>query len=515
MRSRMQIGMRGLVAGALVASLAACGGDGNSDADGTGGAAGGDLKLGTFVEPTSFDPATAQEGNYIPYFQPVYDSLIKREPDGSLAPMLAESWEYNEDNTELTLELRDGVTFTDGTTFDSSVVQANIAHFREANGPQATTASAIESVDAPDGDTVVINLTQPDPSLTISLSNALGFMASPEAVGSESIAGEPVGSGPYTLDAGNTVVGSQYSYVRNPDYWGEELPYDTISFLVLPDETARLNALQSGQVNAAVFQQPSSSQQIEAAGLQLLGQTGDWVGFHFYDRTGQMLPALGDVRVRQALNYAIDKEAILEQVYLGRGEMTNQIFGPATGGYIEELDDDRFAYDPDRARELLAEAGQASGLTIDLPVSPAFDPAIYTTIEQQLGDVGVQVNRIEYGPGQSVPALTGGKHYLAYMQLFTPNDWTTIQQAIAPEATWNPLGTTDPVVTDLIEQIRVAADDSAREPLVEELNQYIVDQAWFAPFFRPSQTYGADQETQVELQVEQAVPSIYNYSPAS
>lgn len=503
-------------AGALALTLTACGGGAATDSDSADGADGTAplLKIGQFVEPASFDPAQAQEGNYIPYYQPVYDTLIKREPDGSLTPFLATEWAYNDDNTELTLTLRDDVTFTDGEAFDADVAKMNIDHFLDANGPQANQASFIESVEAVDASTLVIDLIAPDPSLEISLSNALGFMASPASVGSEAIAAAPVGSGPYTLDAGSTIVGSQYSYVRNPDYWGDALPYDQIDIMVLPDETARLNALRSGQINAGVFTGASTFQEIENAGFTVLSQSADWVGLQFYDRDGVLNPAFADPRVREAITIAVDKEAILENVLLERGELTSQIFSPSGLAYNAEFDGyERFAFDPDRARELLDEAGYAEGLVVDIPISPVWDPAIYTTIIQGLNDVGIEVTRTEYGPGETVPALTGGEHSFAYMSLALFNDWTMINQAVAPGATWNPFDTEDPTVSALIDEYQMAATDEERQAAGQSLNEYLVDEVWFGVFYRNMQTYGVDDQTEVELQVEQAVPSIYNYSP--
>jgi peptide/nickel transport system substrate-binding protein len=501
-------------AGALLLPLAACSPSQTpSSADGPATAP--LLTLGQFVEPASFDPATAQEGNYIPYFQPVYDTLIKREPDGSLAPMLATDWEYNDDNTELTLNLRDDVTFTDGAVFDAAAAKANIEYFMGANGPQAQTADFIDSVSAPDDDTLVLELSAPDPALEVSLTRALGFMASPDAIGSDEIASNPVGSGPYTLDTAGTIVGSQYSYVRNESYWGDPLPYDAITIVLLPDETARINALKSGQIDAGVFMSPTSFAELENSKLEVYSQVSDWVGLQFYDRDGVINPAFADVRVREALTVAVDKEAILENVLQGRGELTTQIFSPGGLAYDPALDDGRWDYDPERAAALLADAGHAKDLVVRLPISPAFDPAIYTTIQQNLSDVGVTVERVEYGPGQTIPALTGGQHEVAYMQLALFNDWSMITQAIAPSATWNPLSTEDPAVDALIDRYQTATDDEERQAAGRELNKWLVDNVWFGVFYRTMQTYASNSETTVELQVEQAVPSIYNYAPAS
>jgi peptide/nickel transport system substrate-binding protein len=500
-------------AGALAISLAACaGGSPAPEASGTNTAP--LLTLGQFVEPTSFDPAAAQEGNAFPYFQAVYDALIKRSPDGELEPFLATKWEYDDTLTKLTLTLRDDVTFTDGAAFDADAAVANIEHFKETGGPQANQAGAIESVEATDATTLVINLTEPDPALELSLSSALGLMASPEALGTEEIGSEPVGSGPYVLD--NAIVGSDYTFVRNEDYWGDELPYDSVKFLVLTDETARVNALRSGQINAGVFTAPATAAELEAAGLEVLSQTLDWTGFVYFDRDGALNPALADPRVREAITVSIDKEAILDTIGQGRGELSDQIFPTSSLSYDEQWDEnERFAYDPDRARELLDEAGYAGGFTLNMPIGPVFPPALYTTIEQNLEDVGITMTRTEFGPGQLIPALLGGKHEITYMTLAMFNDWTTIRQYIDADAPWNPFDSTDPELADLIGQFQRAADDDERSEIGKRINEYVVDNNWFGVFSRSLATYATDGTVAVELQVQQVVPSIYNYSPTN
>lgn len=501
------------LAGAVALGLAACTSGGGSPEPGEGQTAP-LLTLGQFVEPTSFDPASAQEGNAFPMYQAVYDALIKRAPDGSLEPFLATDWEYNEDQTELTLTLRDDVTFTDGTAFDADAAVANIEHFREAGGPQANQASSIASVEAADATTLVISLTEPDPSLELSLANALGLMASPDAIGTEEIASAPVGSGPYVLES--AIVGSEYTFVRNDEYWGDQLPYDSVKFSIIADETARVNALRSGQINAAIFNAPTTAAELESAGFEVQHAPLNWSGFVYFDREGALNPALADSRVREAITVAIDKEGLLESTGAGLGELQDQIFPNTALSYLDDnAGSDRFAYDPDRARELLAEAGYADGFTLAMPISGVFPPALYATIEQNLADVGITMTRVEYGPGQTIPALLGGKHEIAYFTLAMFNDWTTIRQYIAPDAPWNPFGTSDPEVNDLIERFQFATSDEERTEAGQELNSWLIDNNWYGVFSTVESTYANDDTVVVELQTQQAAPSIYNYAPAN
>lgn len=471
------------------------------------------LKIGTTVEPRSFDPAQAQEGTQIPYYQAVYDTLLLREPDGSLSPMLATQWSYDDSFTTLTLTLRDDVTFSDGTTFDADDVVASFAHFAQANGPQVNTVSSVKAVNAVSPTEVVIELKEPDPAFLIYLSNAAGFMASSESLGTESLVTTPVGSGPYLLDKDGTTVGSRYHFVRNEAYWGRKLPYDEVDFLVLSDETARLNALRSGQVNTAIMSSAAAGAEAAKAGFTLVPNESDWHGLTFFDRAGTLNPALGDVRVRQAVNYALDRHLLLESFELGQGSVTDQIWGKASLGFVPELDE-YYAYDPDRARALLAEAGYGNGLKLTIPVTTIFDDATLVAVQQMLLDVGIEAEYQEIPLADFFGELRSGKQGMTYMWFFQPTDWQLINQFIAPDATWNVFDSSDDVIPGLMDKVQAGSDDD-RRVAAQELNRHIVEQAWFAPLYRVVKQLFVDDKTTVVPQAEQAAPSIYNYAPAS
>jgi peptide/nickel transport system substrate-binding protein len=217
--------------------------------------------------------------------------------------------------------------------------------------------------------------------------------------------------------------------------------------------------------------------------------------------------------VRQAINYAFDREALLQQVAGGFGEATSQVFGPETTGYDPELED-YYTYDPDKARDLLADAGYGDGLTIDMPVlTPGFE-TIMTFVSQQLADVGITVNLSSVPAADYVPGLAQGKFVAANFNLFQGPSWVATQQLISTDAVYNPFDTTSPEVEALIERLRMGGDDA--DAAARELNQLVTEEAWFAPWFRPSQLYFYDAaKVAVEPQIQMAVPSIYNYTPAS
>lgn len=509
-RKPSRMGLLAAVAtGALV--LTACNGGvpAGSNASGAANSTGGTLSIGSVTEPVSFDSAQSHLGHLMQYFQPVYDSLAIRTPDGEFEPMLATDWGYDESMTELTVNLRTDVTFTDGAPFNAEAVKANIDHFKEDNGPQAATASTIEEVQVVDDDTAVIILSDPDPAMVSYLSSSLGFMGSPKALGTDEMDRVPVGSGPYVLDSDRTVTGSQYTYVKNEDYWNPDLQkFDEIVLKPMLDENARLNAIMSGQLDATILS-AGTAPQAEASGLTLLTNPVDWAGLFLFDRAGEQVPALADVRVRQAINYAINKEALLEAVLKGTGEVTSQIAGVNGVMYDEELDD-YYTYDPERAKELLAEAGFADGFSMTLPAAAGTDLTTHTSVQQQLGEVGITVDLATVPAPDLRNDLVNGKYPIGMWQIFQVAPWQTINYIVGPWAPFNPLKYEDETSAALVERIQDGDDEAAKE-----LNRYVTEQAWFAPFYRVNQQYLHSDEITVENQVEQAVPSIYNYAPAS
>jgi peptide/nickel transport system substrate-binding protein len=514
MRMARLMALVGATAAAALALTACTGGGGGQPAETASGdgATAPLLVIGSLQEPSSWDPAQANEGHLAPIFQSVYDTLIKREPNGDLSPMLATEWTTSEDGLSLELELRDDVTFTDGSPFDAEAVKANIEHFKTANGPMLGNLSNVTGAEVVDADTVILRLDSPDPDLPQNLSNASGYMGSPAALGSPEIAAAPVGTGPYVLDASSSVVGSTYKLTRNDDYWGDPLPFDAVEFRILADETARLNALSSGEVDFASLNRAASAVQAAGSGLNQPDPFSvNWGGILFFDRDGQLQPELADVRVREALAIAIDAEALVEVGWEGLGQPTAQVFGPDTEAYDESLDS-AYAYDPDRAEELLAEAG-ASDLEITLPISPVFEPIIYDAIIQNWEDVGVTVNRHQWGPGEAIPSMQRGEFPIAFMTLAQRSDWNTTQFLLSPEAPWNPLASTDPELEALIAEYP-AADEAGRADIARQINEWVIDNVWFAPIMRPDTFNFYGDKIEIVPQVQQAVPSIYNFTPS-
>ena len=469
------------------------------------------LTIGAFYDQPSFNPADSGSGHPVQYMQAVYDSLTKLDPDGTVQPSLATSWSYNDTKTVLTLELRDDVTFSDGTAFTAEAVKANLENVLAGSGQGSSSLASIQSVEVASDTSVTITLTAPDPALLYSLGQEGGFIASPTAIAAGDLATTPVGSGPYLLDAAQTTAGSEYTFTRNPDYWNtDEFPYDEVVIKPLLTEAARLNALKSGQVDATggVAKMVAEA---EGSGLTVTTAPGDWQGLHIADRAGEVVPALADVRVRQAINFAIDAEGILETIRLGYGERSSQIFSPSGSAWDAELNE-AYPYDPEEARALLADAGYADGFDLPMVLSTDYLGDVQAAIEEGLGDVGIRVQWTSVPLTSLGAEMFSGKYPVYFAKLATtPIPWKDLQLPIS--GMYNLYGTEDATVTSLMSEIG-AADDAETGALYQELNEYLVTEAWFDPWYVQDNIYLSNNTVEVEMQQGQIIPSLYNYSPA-
>lgn len=496
------------VAGALL--LTGCSPGATTDGD----AAPTSLVIGNNGDAITWDPAEMKEGAIIQYAEAVYDPLLRKTADSTIEGNLATAFTYNDDLTELTLELREDVVFSDDTVFDADAVVANIEARRAGAGSASEAAKTITEVVVIDDHTVQLNLEAPNPGLLSALATYLGFMASPAAIEAGTLGSEPVGSGPYTLNASESESAVRYVFDAAPDYWNAEAyPFETIEIRPYEDFSARYNALATGQIQF-MYGTSDMVAQAESAGFTVQTVPGEWQGIIMQDRGGSVLPALGDVRVRQAFNYALDREAILESYYSGFGQVSTQTFNPASEAWVDELNE-AYPYDPERARELLAEAGYPDGFSIPISYSEGFMSPLVPIVAQYLGDIGVEVEQVPIN-GFSDGGLETLIAQPAFMLSFSTNipAWTDVLNKLTPTALWNSFGYTDETVTRLLAEIPRATGD-AQAQLYRELNTHLVEEAWFAPIVTQQNVYLSSEEISVTMQQAQLVPSLRFFAPAS
>lgn len=472
--------------------------------------AGGTLTIGARVDNNSFDPADLEIGNRVQYWQPVYDTLIHLDPDANPQPNLATEWSYNDDGTVLSLTLRDDVTFTDGEPFDAEAVKANIEHIQAGAGQNRFMVEDIEEVVVVSPTEVELHLSAPVPSLVPYLGWVGGVMASPAALAAGTIATEPVGSGPYVYSAADSTPGTEYVYTRNEDYWNlEAYPYDEVRVKPINEVTPLLNALKTGQVDAALLT-PAVAAEAEGAGATISTRSIAWVGFLLADREGTMVPELADVRVRQAINHAFDKEAMVEAIMRGFGEPTSQVFNVDSQAYDPELDD-AYTYDVERAKELMAEAG-VDGFEMTIPQWPGPWTDLFPILADQLAEIGITLNYAQVPPDQAISSVLSGDYPAAFFPLGSATAWQDVQTWIAPTAPWNMQGAQDDELDALIAAAQSAPEDE-QDAAFQEINTWLVENAWFAPLFRQDQVFGTVPGVTVEMQAQNAVPSLSSFRP--
>lgn len=470
---------------------------------------GGTVNLGVVAPPPSLDPAASVWGPVSAYYEAVYDTILRVGPGGEIIPWLATDWEYDDSRTQLTLTLRDDVTFTDGSALTAEVVAANLQRFKDGTASTAVKLAGVTGIETPDDTTVVISLAAPDPGFLTAIAQEAGLVASGEALDDPDLATTPVGSGPYVLDTGATVIGSSYVYQQNPDYWNPDAQYfDTINIRTGIDPIAAGNAMQAGEVD--VSQLNAELQAIaEQEGWSVEEvNTGGFQGLMLFDRAGQLNPVLGDVRVRQAFNFAIDRPTMIEAMNT-LGAPTVQIM-PMSGSIYDPAIEDVYPYDPDRARELLAEAGYADGVTVAMPDLGQRDSWVF--LDQMLADVGITIDWQESTVDQSIGDIIGAKYAAVYFALGGPTAWDTIQQVVSPTAAFNPFKNQDPELDALIEQFQTG-DEDAQVDAAQQINQFVVDNAWFAPVAASFSLVGASPRVQLAEPTTQVFPSIYDIRP--
>ena len=510
-----------VLAAALAATLALAGCS-NSPADeetegGADGTAGAEeaqnLILGNNGDVLTWDPGEMKEGAVIHYAEAVYDPLLRKTADSQIEGNLATDYSYNDDLTELTLTLQEGITFSDGAALDAEAVKANLEARKAGAGSASEAAKAIESIEAVDETTVVLTLSEPSPGLLAALATYLGYMASPAVIESGEIATNPVGTGPYVLDAADSEGGVSYQFDAREDYWNPEAyPFETLEIRPYEEFSARYNALTTGQIQF-MYGTSDMVPQAEADGLTVQSVPGEWQGIILQDRGGEVSEPLGDVRVRQAINYALDREAILETHYSGFGQVSTQTFNPASEAWVDELNE-RYPYDPEMARELLADAGYADGFSIPVSYSEGFMSPLVPIVAQYLSDVGITVEQVPVN-GFANGGLETLQSQPAFMLSFSTNipAWTDVLNKLTPTSLWNYFGYTDETVTRLLEEIPATQGDE-QAALYQELNTHLVEDAWFAPVVTQENIYLSSDDVDVTMQQAQLMPSLRFFAPA-
>lgn len=359
-----------------------------------------DLTVANSTDISTFDPFGMFSRVEISFADHLFQTLTLFSDNLEIEPLLATSWERLEGDTTWTIHLREGVRFHNGEVFDAEAVKFSIETIYKRNENGLAVGGASVAVPSADiiridiVDALTVNLTTGSPKALLPFYLSQIFMLPPGHYSKASDADRAenaVGSGPYVVE--ERIRDSHVSLVSNPDYWGKPPVMNRIVFRVIPEVSTRIAELETGGVHIITglpFDQAAllnDSQGVHVAAIE--GGRRMMVGI----TTNGGNPALRDKRVRQALNYAIDFDAISEGLYGSQVKRMSHVFNPPFNHPTLEA----YPYDPDRARALLAEAGFPNGLELDALDTPfgkwIQDMELAQTIEAHLAAVGVTLKQ--------------------------------------------------------------------------------------------------------------------------
>lgn len=447
--------------------------------------------------PLSLNPAMNGISDSSNFTALDYDSLIYQAPDGSFKPDLATSWHYvGAGNKTFELTLRSGVKFTDGTALTAQAVKASLDYFHSVTGPEQSLTSTLQSVTVTGPMSVELHFSKavPDVPLLLTAGYEAGAIIGPKGLADpKSLSNASDGAGEYIYDPTQSVTNSTYTYTANPNYWNPAaIHYQKVVIRILSQPSAVLSALQSGQLDAATGAE-STVNEAKGSGLNVVTTPfASWT-LVLADRGGAVSRPLADIRVRQAINYAIDRAGIVKAVAGGYGTPTDEPMSEVAGAAYDPAYANYYAYNVPKAKALMKAAGYPSGFTLPVLAEGILDQndEIVQAVASSLAQIGITVKITSISASLSQffgDALS--KQYPAVFWLSGGNDPYTSGQSILPTVgvAENPFGSTDPQVTKLYDEAN-AAPASQQAALYKKVEDRLVKLAWFAPVYQYDNYY--------------------------
>jgi peptide/nickel transport system substrate-binding protein len=389
--------LRSLILGTCAAALMAGGALAKSD-----------IIVAMQLEPPHLDPTSAAAGAIDSVlYSNVFEGLTRFMGDGSVVPGLAESWEVSEDGLTYTFKLHSGVTFHDGTTMDAEDVKFSLDRIGTEDSANAQKAlfSAISEVTVIDPTTVEIKLSEPNGNMLFNLAWGDAVIVAPESI--DNIKQLPIGTGAFKFTS--WTQGDNIMIEKNPNYWGAPAALEKATFKFISDPTAAFASMMAEDVDVFVgFPAPENLPQFEAdPRFQVL--VGSTEGETILAMNNKQAP-FDNVMVREAVTHAINRQAIIDGAMFGYGTPIGTHFAPHNPAYVDETA--MSAFDPEKSKALLAEAGFPDGFetTLDLP-PPSYARRGGEIIAAQLADVGItaKINNVEWA--QWLETVFKGKNF--------------------------------------------------------------------------------------------------------
>lgn len=427
-----------------------------------------DLVLGVVLEPPHLDPTAGAAAaiDEIVYTN-VFEGLTKIGPTGEVEPGLAESWSISDDGKVYTFKLRPGIKFHDGTDFTAEDVKFSLDRARGADSTNAQKVlfEPIENVEVVDPTTVRVTLKNPTGAFLYNMGWGDAVIVAPESADTNK--DKPVGTGPFKFD--NWAKGSAITIVKNPDYWGEPVALEKAEFRIIPDAAAAIPALLAGDVHAF----PNMPAGDALAQIQadprfevMIGSTEGETVLAINNKK----PPFDDVKVRQAIAHALDRQAIIDGASSGIGTPIGSHFAPHHPAYVDLTG--TYPYDVEKAKALLKEAGHESiKATLKLP-PPPYARQGGEIVASQLRDVGIELEIIPLEWAQWLEQVFTNKDYdLSIVSHTEPNDIDIYARDDYYFQYQNP------AFDKVIEELKVTSDEARRKELLGQAQKILAEDA--------------------------------------
>lgn len=432
--------------------------------------------VGSAHEPVNLDSATGNTGFDYPYLYSIYDRLIHFEPDTlELIPGIATEWRFEgDDNRIFHITLRESVTFHDGTPCDAEAVKSSLLHFKE-NGRRGF-LNVVDRIEVVDGLNLKLYLKEEYSVLPAVLADRAGMISSPTAREKfgEEYQRNPVGTGPFQIETWSP--GESLKLKRFADYNGVvEAKLDGIEFRIITSPTAMVSALIAGQIDQAYGLDPKNIPLLKANPKIRVNIEPSLFYYQFMINT--TVAPTDNPLVRQALNISVDRQALVDAV-LGKGASEGPAYAPvppshwaSTPGY-----DEKVKYDPERARELLAEAGYPDGITFKVCGTPTvigYDNNIVDIEREQMKAAGISLEATMLAGNACQKAWATGTEYNARQGGFTgrPDPWLTYHNQMGLGGRNNRGKLEYEGVNETLNELLTTYDRDGQEKLFDELNR--------------------------------------------
>lgn len=345
-----------------VSLLAGCGGDGSTTPAETGSVGGGSTAEGKMFNValtapfTGFDPLRTNDSASTYVNAQIYETLyrIDTETDEYVPLLAAELPEYSEDGLTVTVKLREGVTFHDGTPFDSEAVKYTFELIKDPDfgSARASIANSIESIECPDATTVVFHLLYEDGVFTAKLAHTNSAIVSPTAQKAQDLMTQPCGTGPYKFVS--SVSGSNVVLTRNDEYWGEAPAIKDVTMTIIADESTAVSRMETGEAD---FMPKISVEQLSRvqnnSALTVTTSEAAQIYYLCMRAESSVNPIMAEKDFRTAIAKGIDKQGYVDYMMQGYAEVANSVIGPKIFGYDAEAETHNIAYDPEGAKAIL------------------------------------------------------------------------------------------------------------------------------------------------------------------